>query len=93
MKQILNISIYVRSAKKIKDKMQFRDHKHAVLYKGDANFLDIIQVEVSGDNIERLPGTWEEQGKLLVIGQSCSNLTFICLIDWSIVTVSNKVRD
>jgi hypothetical protein len=32
----------MRSTKKIKDKIQFGDHKHAILYKGDANFLDII---------------------------------------------------
>jgi hypothetical protein len=83
----------VRSAKKIEDKMQFGDHKRAVLYKGDANFLEIIQAEASGDNIERLPGTQEEQGESLVIGQSCSNSSFVSLIDWPIVTASDKVRD
>jgi hypothetical protein len=50
----------VRSAKKIEDKMQFGDHKYAILYKGNANFLDIIQAEASGNNIKRLPGTQEE---------------------------------
>jgi len=53
--------------------MPFGDHERAYVYKGDADYREIIQAEVSGDYIERLPNTQEERWESLVLGEYCLN--------------------
>jgi hypothetical protein len=61
------------------------------VYKGLANYRDIIQAEASGDFIERIPSADEERGEILVMGefieaQRGSRLT-------STVSATDKTRD
>ena len=48
------------------------NHDRAFVYKGLANYQDIIQAEVSGDFIKRVSSAEEERGHLLVMGKFIS---------------------
>ncbi|CRG88114.1 hypothetical protein PISL3812_05141 [Talaromyces islandicus] len=65
---ILTISIYVKSGQIIGDVMKFGNHDQAVVYNGRAGYGQILQAEISGELIERLPNAKEEKGELLVMG-------------------------
>jgi hypothetical protein len=47
----------------------FGEHERAVIYKGLANLEEILQAEVSGELITRLPNVQEESPELLVLGK------------------------
>ncbi|KAL2386559.1 hypothetical protein RJ035_004617 [Blastomyces gilchristii] len=64
--QILTISIYVESG----GIMKLENHEHALVYKGLADYRNIIQTEVSGDHIERVPNGEEDCGELLMMSES-----------------------
>ena len=72
--QILTISIYLKSAKIVGNKMPFGDHKHAIVYNGPANFEKILQAEVSGKYIRQLSNIQEECGDLLVMSKNFHTL-------------------
>lgn len=50
--------------------MKLGNHERAFVYKGLADYRNIIQTEVSGDHIERVPNGEEDRGELLVMGES-----------------------
>ncbi|OAT09421.1 metalloreductase [Blastomyces gilchristii SLH14081] len=64
--RILTISIYVESG----GIMKLENHEHALVYKGLADYRNIIQTEVSGDHIERVPNGEEDCGELLMMSES-----------------------
>ncbi|QGA22334.1 hypothetical protein EYB26_010050 [Talaromyces marneffei] len=69
---ILTISIYVKSGQIIGDVMKFGNHDRAVVYNRRADYDQILQAEISGELIERLPNTQEEKGESLVmVAASC----------------------
>ena len=51
------------------DELSFGNHKRAVVYKGAANLREIVQAEMSGQYIERIPNVQEERGDTLVMGK------------------------
>ncbi|QKX63192.1 uncharacterized protein TRUGW13939_10361 [Talaromyces rugulosus] len=64
---LLTISIHVKSGGIIGDKLTFGNHKRAVVYKGSADYEQILPAELSGEFIQRLPGAQEERGEMLVM--------------------------
>ncbi|KAL2369463.1 hypothetical protein RJZ57_006130 [Blastomyces gilchristii] len=66
LSMILTISIYVESG----GIMKLENHEHALVYKGLADYRNIIQTEVSGDHIERVPNGEEDCGELLMMSES-----------------------
>ncbi|EED17323.1 hypothetical protein TSTA_111590 [Talaromyces stipitatus ATCC 10500] len=65
---ILTISIYVKSGQIIGDVIKFGNHDRTVVYNRRADYDQILQAEMSGELIERLPNTQEEKGESLVMG-------------------------
>ncbi|BDD54401.1 hypothetical protein MAP00_000021 [Monascus purpureus] len=65
---ILNVSIYVRNGL-AHNKVPFGEHERFCLYQGTPNYESIVSLEVSGDQIERLPNIREERGRTLVVGK------------------------
>ncbi|BAE66179.1 unnamed protein product [Aspergillus oryzae RIB40] len=64
---ILNISIYVSSGLE-RNKVPFGQHKRVFLYQGVPDYRNVISLEASGEQIERLPNIRDEQGRTLVMG-------------------------
>ncbi|EEQ91508.2 metalloreductase transmembrane component [Blastomyces dermatitidis ER-3] len=62
---ILTISIYVESG----GIMKLENHEHALVYKGLADYRNIIQTEVSGDHIKRVSNGEEDRGELLMMNK------------------------
>ncbi|KUL84889.1 hypothetical protein ZTR_08247 [Talaromyces verruculosus] len=71
---ILTISIHVKSGQIIGDVMKFGNHDRAVVYNGHANYDQILQAEMSGELIERLPNAKEEKGESLVMVAASSRV-------------------
>ncbi|KAH3438007.1 hypothetical protein KXW39_000827 [Aspergillus fumigatus] len=63
---ILHISIYVRNGLE-QNKLPFGRHERVYLYQGVPDYQNIIPLEASGGQIERLPNTGDEQGRTLVM--------------------------
>ncbi|CEL09504.1 hypothetical protein ASPCAL12639 [Aspergillus calidoustus] len=70
---ILHISIYVRDGLK-QNGLPFGQHKRVYFYQEVPNYRNIISLEASGDQIERLPNTWDEQGRMLVMVSATNDL-------------------
>jgi hypothetical protein len=49
--------------------MKFGKHGRAIVYNGRADYDQILQAEMSGELIERLPSAQEEKGESLVMGK------------------------
>ncbi|CRG91090.1 hypothetical protein PISL3812_08138 [Talaromyces islandicus] len=73
---LLTISIYVKSGGIIGDKLTFGSHKRAVVYKGSADYEQILPAELSGELIQRLPGAQEERGEMLVMVAASNQVGF-----------------
>ncbi|KAL4931872.1 ferric reductase family protein [Aspergillus undulatus] len=63
---ILHISIYVRDGLE-PNRFPFGEHDRVCLYQGPPDYQNIVSVEASGDQIERLPNIRDKQGKTLVM--------------------------
>ncbi|PGG99692.1 hypothetical protein AJ80_09306 [Polytolypa hystricis UAMH7299] len=85
---ILAISIYLESGDMPTDRMPFGKHERAVICRGLADIPKIVQTEIDGGYIERLPDVQEERGEVLVMA-SLSNELRDRLRD----TVRNHLRD
>ncbi|KAA8652089.1 ferric reductase family protein [Aspergillus tanneri] len=70
---ILNMSIYVGKGLG-QTKLPFGQHKRACLYQGVPDYQNIISLEASGDQIERLPNIRDEQGRTLVMVSAMDEL-------------------
>ncbi|KAB8227897.1 ferric reductase family protein [Aspergillus alliaceus] len=70
---ILNISIYVSSGLE-QNKVPFGQHKRVFLYQGIPDYRNVISLEASGDQIERLPNIRDEQGRTLVMVSTTDEL-------------------
>lgn len=55
-------------------KTPFGKHDRVCFYQGVPDFRSIISLEASGDQIERLPNTRDEQGGTLVMGKDINLL-------------------
>ncbi|GBF64101.1 hypothetical protein TMEN_6773 [Trichophyton mentagrophytes] len=62
---ILTISIYSETRDIKVDR--FGNHERAVVYRGQANFQEIVREELTGQDIERLPAVGEVYGDTLVL--------------------------
>ncbi|KAI1955084.1 hypothetical protein LOZ58_006869 [Ophidiomyces ophidiicola] len=71
---ILTMSIYLEAGRMAEYRLLFGNHERAVIYSGPANFRRIIQEEVSGQYILRLPGVEDERGDMLVIASVSNDL-------------------
>ena len=49
--------------------LPFGRHKRVYIYQEVPDWQSIISLEASGDQVERLPNTWDEQGRTLVMGE------------------------
>lgn len=58
----------MKSSGIIRDKLVFGNHKRAVIYKGSANYEQILLVELSGELVERLLGAQNKRGEVLMMG-------------------------
>ncbi|KAJ5976642.1 hypothetical protein N7481_010349 [Penicillium waksmanii] len=65
---ILSISIYVEKGL-AHDKTPIGKHERACFYQGVPDYDNIVSLEASGDQIERLPNIHDEQGRILVMGK------------------------
>lgn len=65
--QILSISIYVENGL-AHDKTPIGKHERACFYQGVPDYNNIVSLEASGDQIERLPNIRDEQGRILMMG-------------------------
>ncbi|KAL4756094.1 NADPH oxidase family protein [Aspergillus foveolatus] len=63
---ILHISIYIKDGFE-QNKLLFGKHQRVYMYQNIPDYQSIISLEASGDQIERLPDTWDKQGRTLVI--------------------------
>ncbi|QMW37012.1 hypothetical protein G4B11_000248 [Aspergillus flavus] len=70
---ILNISIYVSSGLE-RNKVPFGQHKRVFLYQGVPDYRNVISLEASGEQIERLPNIRDEQGRTLVMVSTTDKL-------------------
>ncbi|KAL4779929.1 hypothetical protein BJX76DRAFT_351389 [Aspergillus varians] len=61
---ILHISIYVGDGLK-QNGLLFGQYKRVYFYQEAPDYRNIISLEASGDQIERLPNTWDEQGRMI----------------------------
>lgn len=52
------------------DRVPFGGHKRAIICKGSADIQSILQAEIAGECIERLPDVQEERGEVLVMGKN-----------------------
>lgn len=59
----------MKSGQIIGDVMRFGSHDRAIVYNGPAHYDQIIQAEMSGELIERLPNAHKEKGESLVMGK------------------------
>ncbi|KAL4926587.1 uncharacterized protein BDV17DRAFT_283182 [Aspergillus undulatus] len=59
---ILHISIYVRNGLE-PNRFPFANHDRVCLYQGQPDYQNIVSLEASGDQIERLPNIQGKQGK------------------------------
>ncbi|EYE95382.1 NADPH oxidase family protein [Aspergillus ruber CBS 135680] len=64
---ILHISVYVRDGLE-QNELPFGRHKRVCIYHEAPDYQSIISLEASGNQIERLPEPWDEQGRMLVFG-------------------------
>lgn len=63
----------------MKDRSLERDdmigkHKRAFLYQGTPDYTRIVQDEVSGENIKRLPDIRDDVGQVLLLSMTLSRL-------------------
>ncbi|KAE8307941.1 hypothetical protein BDV41DRAFT_568620 [Aspergillus transmontanensis] len=70
---ILHISIYVSDGIE-QNGLPFGRHKRVYIYQEVPDYQSIISLEASGDQVERLPNTWDEQGRTLVMVSTTDNL-------------------
>lgn len=49
-------------------------HKRAFLYQGTPDYTRIVQDEVSGENIKRLPDIRDDVGQVLLLSMTLSRL-------------------
>ncbi|KAL4961382.1 ferric reductase family protein [Aspergillus stella-maris] len=63
---ILHISIYVKDNFDHK-KLLFGEHQRVYICQNTPDYSDIISLKAFGNHIERLPDTWDEEGRTLVI--------------------------
>lgn len=54
----------------MKNKLPFGKHERAFLHQGIPDYQNIMSMEVSGDQIERLPNIRDEHGRMLVLGET-----------------------
>jgi len=71
---ILTISIYVGTGSVAQDRLPFGKHKRAFLYRGVPDYSNIISLEASGEQIERLPNIRDERGRMLVMVSASDTL-------------------
>lgn len=82
----------MKSGQIIGDVMKFGHHDRAVVYNGHADYDQILQAEMSGELIERLPNAKKEKGESLVMGMR--HLRAIASsTDKLSVAASSRVRD
>jgi hypothetical protein len=82
----------VKSGQIIGDVMKFGHHDRAVVYNGSVHYDQIIQAEMSGELIERLPNAQEEKGESLVMGMRHPR-DITSSTDKLPVAASTRVRD
>ena len=70
MIQILEMSFFVASNQIIEHGKPFGQYRRATVFNRKPRYNKIISEEASGRNIKRLPNTYEDRGKVLVIGKS-----------------------
>ncbi|KAK9607398.1 hypothetical protein V6Z93_000945 [Aspergillus fumigatus] len=70
---ILNISIYVGDGLE-QNKLPFGQHERVCLYRSVPDYDNIISLEASGDQVERLPNIREERGRTLVMVSTADEL-------------------
>ncbi|KAE8130661.1 hypothetical protein BDV38DRAFT_289436 [Aspergillus pseudotamarii] len=70
---ILHISIYVSDGIE-QNGLPFGRHKRVYIYQEVPDYQSIISLEASGDQVERLPNTWDEQGRTLVMVSTTNDL-------------------
>ncbi|KAL4755931.1 ferric reductase family protein [Aspergillus foveolatus] len=80
---ILHISIYVRDGLE-PNRFPFGEHDRVCLYQGPPDYQNIVSIEASGDQIERLSNIRDKQGKTLVMGE-CPN----ALMDYALKFLSS----
>ena len=51
------------------DGLPFGKHKRAFLYRGVPDYSNLISLEASGEQIERLPNIHDDRGQMLVMGK------------------------
>ncbi|KAJ5276525.1 uncharacterized protein N7525_002882 [Penicillium rubens] len=70
---ILHISIYVSDGIE-QNGLPFGRHKRVYIYQEVPDWQSIISLEASGNQVERLPNTWDEQGRTLVMVSATDDL-------------------
>ncbi|KAE8334172.1 hypothetical protein BDV24DRAFT_170476 [Aspergillus arachidicola] len=70
---ILHISIYVSDGIG-QNGLPFGRHKRVYIYQEVPDYQSIISLEASGDQVKRLPNTWDEQGRTLVMVSTTDDL-------------------
>ncbi|KAF3481558.1 uncharacterized protein GIQ15_04317 [Arthroderma uncinatum] len=71
---ILSISIYLETEKMLSEKLPFGSHERIIVYTGPADLPAIVQKEVSGQHIQRLPNFEDERGDTLVMASVSDSL-------------------
>jgi hypothetical protein len=79
-KQILSISIYIKTGRK--EKVEFS--KRAVLYNGYPKLKDILQEESNGEHIKRVQNEGKKEESMLVLGKIYKALSSSMLMVYSV---------